>query len=57
MCVYALRIREAIDHLLFGEGSYIPDTVARVEAELADGGNYMICMCWICCNVMITSAD
>ena len=38
--VYALRIRKVIDSFLLGEeGSYMPDTDAGVEAELADDCN------------------
>ena len=51
MCVYALRIREAIDPpLLREEISYMPDMDADVKTKLADGCNYMIYTCRICCN-------
>ena len=50
VCVYALRIREAIDPLLLGDGLYIHDMNVGIEAELTDGCNCTINTCWVCCN-------
>ena len=48
--MYALRIREVIDPFLLGEGSYVPDMAADIEAELAEGCNCTIYTCWIYCK-------
>jgi len=46
MCMYALRIWEAIDPLSLGEeGSYVPDRDADVKVELTDDCNCTICTC------------
>ena len=42
-CVYALKIKEAIDPLLSGEeGSYVPDMDAGMETDLTDDYNCTI---------------